>query len=339
MSLRFAVLGLDHRHAYGMAQGMIGAGAELMAYWTEGMPQPLEGFVQRFPDVPRVDDLDALLSDPTLDLVLIASRPDRRADLAIRAMDAGLDVMVDKPGCIDMAQLTALRDAVARTGRIWSVNFSERFEVPAVTMATELVQAGAIGRVVHTLGLGPHRLNPATRPDWFWDAAGYGGILTDIASHQIEQFLHFTRSDTAEVTLARVANHANPDRPAFQDFGELALRSGDVSGYVRVDWYTAEALPTWGDGRLFLTGTTGSIELRKYVDVDGRPGTDHLLLVNAERCAHLDASSAGLPYFAALAADIRDRTETACPQARTFEVCRLAIAAQAMADRAEGGGA
>lgn len=332
MSLRFVVLGLDHRHAYGMADGMIGAGAELSAYWTEGAPQPLEGFAKRFPDAPRAGDLDALLSDPTLDLALIAARPDRRADLAIRAMEAGLDVMVDKPGCIDAEQLARLRDAVARTGRIWSVNFSERFEVPAVTLATRLVAQGAIGRVVHTVGLGPHRLNAGTRPDWFWDAASYGGILTDIASHQIEQFLHFTGRETAEITMARVANHANPGRPRFQDFGEVALRSADASGYVRVDWYTADALPTWGDGRLFLTGTEGSIELRKYVDVAGHPGADHLFLVNGTRCERLDASEAGLAYFAALAADIRDRTETACPQARTFEVCRLAMAAQAMAE-------
>ena len=331
MSLRFAALGLEHRHIYGMAEGMIGAGAAFAGFWTEGSPQPLDGFARRFLDVPRIDDLTTLLADPTLDLVLIAARPDRRADLAIRAMEAGLDVMVDKPGCVDAGQLARLRETVARTGRIWSVNFSERFEVPATTLATRLVAEGAIGRVVHTVGLGPHRLNAATRPGWFWEPATYGGILTDIASHQIEQFLHFTGSETAEVTMARVANHANPDHPRFQDFGELALRAGDVSGYVRVDWYTADALPTWGDGRLFLTGTGGSIELRKYVDVAGRPDGDHLFLTNGTRCEHVDASSAALPYFSALAADIRDRTETACPSVRTFAVCDLAMTAQSMA--------
>ena len=334
--LRFAALGLDHRHIYGMSQGMIDAGAELAAWWTEGDPQPVAGFTRRFPDVPRVTQLDQILNDPAIALVLIACPPDQRADLAIRAMQAGKDVMVDKPGCITLDELRRLRDAVARTGRIWSVNFSERFEVPAVTAATELVRAGAIGTVIHTTGLGPHRLNAHTRPDWFFDAARYGGILTDIASHQIDQFLHFTGQDDAEITLATVGNHANPAHPGFQDFGTLALRAGPAQGFIRVDWYTADALPTWGDGRLFICGTEGTIELRKYVDIAGRPGTDHLYLTNRDECRHIDCSGYPLPYFGNLLADIVSRTESACAQSRTFRVCELAIQAQMIAVAAAG---
>ncbi len=328
MSVRFAAVGLDHRHIFGMSEGLIAAGAVLAGYWTEGTPQPLEGFQRRFPDAARRTDLDAILDDPAIALVVIAARPDRRTTLAIAAMRRGKDVMVDKPGCITEDDLRCLRDTVAETGRIWSVDFSERFEVPATTVATRLVRDGAIGRVIHTTGLGPHRLNAATRPDWFWDAATYGGILTDIASHQIEQFLHFTGSDDARITLAAAANLAHPSRPAFQDFGEIALASDRARGYIRVDWFTADALPTWGDGRLFLTGTEGTIELRKYVDVAGRPGTDHLFLTNGTRCDHIDCSGEPLPYFPNLLSDIRDRTETACPQARTFKAQELAILAQ-----------
>lgn len=328
----FAALGMDHRHIYGMSQGMIGAGAELRGWWTEGAPQPVEGFVARFPDAPR-RDLQEILDDPKIAVVLIACRPDKRADLAIAAMRAGKDVMTDKPGCISAEELMRLRTVVAETGRIWSVNFSERFEVPATTVATRLIQEGAIGQVIHTVGLGPHRLNAASRPDWFFDAATYGGILTDIASHQIEQFLHFTGSEDAEISLASVGNYANPDHTKFQDFGEIALRSGRAHGYIRVDWYTADALPNWGDGRLFISGTEGSIEIRKYVDVAGRAGTDHLFLVNGAQCEHIDCADAELPYFTNFLTDVRDRTETACPQARTFRVCASALQAQALAVR------
>ena len=299
---------------------------------ARAIPQPRAGFVERFPDAPE-RGLQALLDDPAIALVLIACRPDRRADLAIAAMRAGKDVMVDKPGCITPEELERLQATQRETGRIWSVNFSERFEVPATTVATRLVQEGAIGRVVQTVGLGPHRLNAPTRPDWFFNSGTYGGILTDIASHQIEQFLHFTGSEDAEISLSSVGNFANPDYPRFEDFGEIALRSAHAQGYIRVDWYTADALPNWGDGRLFLTGTEGTIELRKYVDVAGRAGTDHLFLVNGTRCEHVDCADAPLPYFAALIADIRDRTETACPQGRTFRVCALAMAAQRLAVR------
>ena len=330
--MKFAAIGIDHRHIFGMAANLMAEGAEFGGWWTEGEPEPLEGFVKRFPDVPRVDHWQALLDDPSIDLIVISCIPRDRAAHAIAAMAAGKDVMTDKPGCTTMAQLDAIMAMQAKTGRIWSVDFSERFEVPAVTRAAELVAQGAIGRVVQTVGLGPHRLNRATRPDWFFDRAAYGGILTDIASHQIDQFLFFTGAKDAQITLPSVANIAHPDDPGLQDFGEIALSASEGRGYIRVDWFTPDALPTWGDGRLTILGTEGYIELRKYVDVGGRPGTDHLVLVNGDRCEMIDASDAGLPYFARIIADIRDRTETAMPQEHAFTVMRLALQAQAKAE-------
>ncbi|MBV2359478.1 Gfo/Idh/MocA family oxidoreductase [Thalassococcus sp. CAU 1522] len=333
MTLTFVALGLDHRHIYGMTENMLRVGARCLGYWTEGNPETLDGFTKRFPDLSRFERIQDVLALGA-DLALISAIPADRAALAIRAMESGHDVMTDKPGCTDLAQLDAIRATVTETGRIWSINFSERFEVPCVTLADQLVQDGAIGRVVHTTGLGPHRLNRATRPGWFFRRDRYGGILTDIASHQIDQFLHFTGSDTAEIAMAHVANHANPGDPGLQDFGEIALRSDRASGYIRVDWYTPDALPNWGDGRLTLLGTNGYIELRKYVDVGGRDGTDHLILVNGERCETIDARDAGLPYFDRLAHDIAHRAETAMTQAHCFAVMDLALRAQAIAEAA-----
>ena len=229
--------------------------------------------------------------------------------------------------------------AVSAWVGLWCLNW--------LTRNTRLAEDAAIGAVlsvffgfgivlltvIQTLGIGPHRLNRPSRPDWFFDRAAYGGILTDIASHQIDQFLFFTGSTDATVTLARVANYANPDDPGLQDFGEIALQSPQGHGYIRVDWYTPDALPTWGDGRLTILGTEGYIELRKYVDV-GQPGTDHLILVNGTRSEKIDASGAGLPFFARLIADIRDRSETAMTQAHVFKVCALSLQAQAMAEAA-----
>jgi len=332
MTLSFVALGLDHRHIYGMTENMARVGARCLGFWTDGDPQPLEGYVKRFPDLHRFDTLEAALGAGA-DLALISAIPADRAALSIRAMQTGHDVMTDKPGCTTHDQLAGIKAAVAETGRIWSINFSERFEVPCVTLADELVRSGAIGKVVHTTGLGPHRLNRATRPDWFFERKKYGGVLTDIASHQIDQFLHFTGSDNAQVTMAHVANHANPDDPGLQDFGEVALRSPHASGYIRVDWYTPDALPSWGDGRLTLLGTDGYIELRKYVDVAGRAGTDSVILVNGTQCETIDARDAGLPYFDRLADDIARRTETAMTQAHCFRVMALALDAQAMAER------
>ncbi len=332
--MKFGAIGIDHRHIFGMSANLMAVGASFVGWSTEGTPPTLEGFAKRFPDVPRADSADILLSDPEIDMILISCIPRDRAGWAVKAMEAGKDVMVDKPGCVTLEELALLRETAARTGRIWSVNYSERFEVACVTRAAELVQDGAIGKVVQTLGVGPHRHNPHLREEWFYDRSAFGGILTDIGSHQIDQFLFFTGSDDAEVMHASVGNYKNPDRPDFHDFGEFVLKSEHGHGYVRVDWYTPDALPTWGDGRLTILGTEGYIELRKYVDVGTSDKTDTLILVNGERCEKIDASDAGLPYSGRLIADVRERTETAMPQAHCFKVMELAIKAQALAEGA-----
>lgn len=332
--MKFAAIGLDHLHIAGMSKNLMAEGAEFVGWWTEGEPMTLSGFKKTLGEIPQVASPEVLLDDPEVDMILTAAVASDRADWAIRAMQAGKDVMADKPACTTLEQLDAIKATVAETGRIWSVDFSERFEVPCVTKAADLVAEGAIGRVVQTLGMGPHRHNPQMRPDWFWDRPSYGGILADIGSHQIDQFLFFTGSTDANIVHASVGNYANPDRPGFQDFGEIVLQSEQGRGYVRLDWYTPNALPTWGDGRLTILGTEGYIELRKYVDVATGKGTDTLILANNDRCEAIDASGAGLPYFARLINDVRDRTETAMPQAHAFKTMELAIKAQM---KAEGG--
>lgn len=327
--VRFGIIGIDHRHIYEMAQFMQDAGALLVGWYTEGTPGTLDGFLRRFPDSPRVDHPDRLLEDPTLDLILTACIPSERAALALRAMAAGKDVLTDKPGCLSVDDLAKLRAEQARTGRIWSVCFSERLKVPCMTLANQMIRDGEIGQVVQTLGLGPHRLNASTRPDWFWDKSKNGGLLADIGTHQIDQFLYLTGASTATIAHASVQSTLRPD---FEDFGQMTLQAGALHGYVRLDWFTPDALPTWGDGRTFILGTKGTIELRKYVDIGGADGTDHVLIVNGTRCEKLGAADAGLPFFAALVQDIRDRTETAMPQDHSFTVTQLALEAQAKAE-------
>ena len=331
--LKFAAIGLDHRHIYHQVGRLLDLGAECKGFHSRDDAVPLEGFVKRFPDLKRVADARALLEDPEVQLIVTAGIPGERAEIAIRAMRYGKDVMVDKPGVITEGQLDAVKRAQAESGKIWSVNFSERFEVRAMTRAAELVQAGALGRVVQTIGLGPHRLNRHLRSPWFFDPSQGGGILADIASHQIDQFLHFTGSHDAEIVASAVANYANPDNPEFEDFGEILLRSDHASGYIRVDWYTPDGLSTWGDGRCTILGTEGYIELRKYVDIAGRTGTDHLFLVDRGATRHIDCSDAPLPYYERLIADVFERTETAMCQAHCFKVCELALAAQIKATR------
>ena len=331
--LKFAAIGLDHRHIYHQVGRLLDLGAECKGYYSRDSAVPLEGFVERFPQLERVADPRVLLEDPEIQLIVSAGIPVERAGIAVLAMRHGKDVMVDKPAVITPEQLDLVKEVQRETGRIWSVNFSERFEVPAMTRAQELVAAGALGRVVQTVGFGPHRLNRHLRPPWFFDPRRGGGILADIGSHQIDQFLVFTGSSDAEIVASAVANYANPQDPEFEDFGEILLRSEHASGYLRVDWYTPDGLSTWGDGRCTILGTEGYIELRKYVDIAGRDGTDHLFLVDKDATRYVDCRDAPLPYYERLIVDVFERTDSAMPQAYCFKVCALALEAEARAMR------
>lgn len=330
----FGVVGADHRHIYHLIEGLLRAGAVCAGYVSASSdPKVVEGVQSRFPQLRAVDTAQELYESPAIDLIVTAAVPCERAGIAIQAMQHGKDVLTDKPGVTDRTQLQQVEAAVKATGRRFAICFSERMIVPSVATAHRLIEDGAIGEVVQTLGMGPHRLNAAIRPDWFFDKSQYGGILVDIASHQIDQFLVLTRSTDAEISHAAIGHLGRATRPDFQDFGEVALQSKTnlARGYIRVDWFTPEGLPTWGDGRLFITGTEGTIELRKYVDIEGRSGTDHLFLCDRQGTRYIDCTSEPITFFNKLVQDIQDRTETAISHAHAFTVCRLALDADAHA--------
>jgi predicted dehydrogenase len=331
----FGVIGINHGHIYGQVEVMLGAGCRLTAF--HAVEDDLAtAFIKRFPEARRAEDECAVLEDSEIRLVLGAGILNERAAMAVRAMRHGKDVMLDKPGATTLAQLAEMRRVRAETGRILSILYSEHYTQRATVAAGELARSGAIGRVMQTIGLGPHRIGNYARPDWFWSLERTGGILCDIASHQVEQFLFFTGSGHADVVASQVANFDHPDQPEFQDFGDMLLTSKHATGYVRVDWFTADGLPAWGDGRLFILGTEGTIELRKYADLAGRTGGDHLFLVDRAGVRHIDCSGTRITYGEQLRDDVLNRTETAMPQAHCFLAMEIALKAQAAAKQIAG---
>ncbi|KAB1111740.1 Gfo/Idh/MocA family oxidoreductase [Neorhizobium galegae] len=332
-NLRIGVIGIDHGHIYGMINGMLDAGATLVA-WTTGEETPeavRKTFQESYPDLPA-RPMQAILDDESIVLVLSAAINSDRAHIAVAAMSHGKDVLVDKPGCTNLEQLADIQRTVGETGRRWVVSFSERVSVESATLADQLVAEGRIGKVVQTVGLGPHRLNAHLRPDWFWDRARCGGILADICANQFDQFLHYTGSTDARVVSAHVTNVANPHRPGFQDFGEVLLEGNGGRGYARVDWLTPDGLPVWGDGRMTILGTEGYIELRKYIDIAGHEGQDHVFVVDKSGVQRFEARGAGKPFFARLAGDVERRTETAMAQSHALLATRLGLQAQLIAE-------
>lgn len=330
--VKFAIDGVNHDHIHGQLAALRRAGGICTGFHAEEEELAAE-FAGRYPDIPHIAEAARLYEDPEIEVVISAAIPGDRAEIALKAMRHGKDVMLDKPGMTSLEQLDAVKKVQAETKRIVSILYSEHFEVPATVRAGELVAQGAIGEIVTMAGLGPHRIRKPQRPPWFFERERYGGILVDIGAHQFEQFLFFTGAEDAAVLSASVGNRANPDKPGLQDVGDVHLRTpAGVTGYIRVDWFTPDGLPVWGDGRLFIVGTEGTIELRKYVDVAGRQGGDHLFLTDGNGVHHIDCSGVDLPYGRQFLADVRDRTETAMPQARCFKAMEIAIEAQQIAE-------
>jgi len=328
----FAVIGLDHAHIYSMTDAVIRGGGVLTSFYAADAAQ-IATFRKRYGDVRLARSEAEVLEDRNIKLVAGAPIPDQRAPLGIRVMQAGKDYLSDKPAITTLAQLVDVRRAIKTTGRKFAIMYSERLEVPAAVAAGQLVDQGAIGKVVQTINIAPHRVSAPTRPTWFWDKARYGGILTDIGSHQADQFVYFTRSTRAHVVASQTGNLNFPDHPKFEDFGDMMLSGNGGTGYVRVDWFTPDGLPTWGDGRLFLLGTEGYIELRKYVDVAGRPGGNHLFLADRKGVRYIDCSRTFLPFGPQLVTDIVERTSTAQDQEGALLAAELVLTAQKNATR------
>ncbi|HEY4249098.1 MAG TPA: Gfo/Idh/MocA family oxidoreductase [Lacunisphaera sp.] len=330
----FAATHLDHGHIYGQCNGLLEAGAHLK--WVyDSDPQRIATFCAKYPQVRAARSLDEILLDPEVKLVAAAAITNERAALGCRVMRAGKDYFTDKAPCTRLDQLAEAHTTATATGRKFMVYFSERLHVESAVFAGELIARGAIGRVLQVMCIAPHRLSKATRPAWFFERQRYGGILCDIGSHQIEQILHFTGATDATVTSSAVANHANPDKPELEDFGEASLIGNNgTSGYLRVDWFTPDGLKTWGDGRTFILGSEGSIELRKYIDVAREDSGDHVYIVDAHGARHLPvAGTVGFPFFGQLVLDCLHRTENAMTQAHVFKAAELCLQAQASARR------
>jgi predicted dehydrogenase len=336
--VRFSVCGMSHDHIYGMVGAMLRGGGKLVSVYASE-PEHGAAFLKRYPDAKLVKTEREVIEDPSIQLILSSAIPNQRADIGIRAMRAGKDYLSDKPGLTTLAQLAEIRRTIAATGKIYAIMYSERLEVKAAVKAGYLVQAGAIGKVIQTINIAPHQIVQGAgdagggtgRPEWFWHPEQYGGILCDIGSHQVDQFLYYTGSTRADVAASQVANVRHKDRPQFQDFGDMMFHGDKGFGYVRLDWFTPRGLGTWGDGRLFILGTDGYMELRKYTDVAAPPerkGGNHLFIVDAKQARYIDCNNVMLPFGPQFIADVANRTHVAQDQTQCLLAMELVVRAQ-----------
>ena len=325
--IKFSVIGINHAHINSQVDAVTRGGGQLISLYAKE-PDLVATFTKRYPQVKLANSEKEILEDTSIQLILSSAIPVDRAGIGIRAMQHGKDYMVDKPGITTLEQLEEVRRVQKQTGRIYSIMYSERFENKATVKAGDLVKEGAIGNVIQTVILAPHRISLTTRPDWFFDKKYFGGIITDIGSHQFDQFLFFTNSDKADIVASQVGNVAHPKYPNFEDFGDVMLQGNGGAGYIRIDWFTPDGLKTWGDGRLTILGTEGYIEVRKNIDIAGREGANHLFVVNNKETKYIDCNNVELPYGRLLVDDVLNRTETAMSQKHCFLATELALKAQ-----------
>ncbi len=329
----FAVVFLDHGHIYGQTNGLMDAGGTLNWVYDPD-PEKVAGFVDKYPDVQVASSYEQILNDESIKMVTAAAIPNKRAAIGYDCLRAGKDYFTDKSPFTTLEQLDTARAVVEETGRKYMVYYSERLHNEAGMKAGELIADGAIGRVLQVINLAPHRLSKATRPDWFFDKEQYGGILTDIGSHQFEQFLSYTGASDATINFARVDNFNNADKPGLEDFGEASLTADNgASFYCRLDWFTPEGSASWGDGRTFVVGTEGTLEARKYMDVARSAPASTIFLVNGTEEQEIQClNNTGFPFFGELILDSLNRTENAMTQEHAFKAAELSMKAQAMAD-------
>jgi predicted dehydrogenase len=329
----FAAIALDHGHIYGMCNGLIEAGAVLKSVYDPD-PKKLDYFCSKFPGVQRAANEAEILGDPEVKLVAGAAVTSERCALGLRVMSAGKDYFTDKAPLTTLQQLDAAKAKVTETSKKYMVYYSERIHVESAVFAGQLVEQGAIGRVIQVLGLGPHRLGAAGRPDWFFIKEKYGGILCDIGSHQIEQFLFYSGAKDAKVVHSQIANYNHPQYPELDDFGDATIVGDNgAAHYFRVDWFTPDGLQMWGDGRSIILGTEGFIEQRKYMQL-GEKGSHggHVYLANKTEESYYDVEGkVGYPYFGQLILDCLNRTENAMTQEHAFKAAELCVRAQMQA--------
>lgn len=331
----FSAVRLDHGHIFGMSQGLIEAGGQLKWVYDPD-PEKVRRFCEAFPQARVARSEDEVFLDPSVHMVAGAAITSERCALGLRAMDAGKDYFTDKAPLTTLEQLEQAKAKVKETGKKYAVYYSERLHVESAVFAGQLIEKDAIGRVVQVIGMGPHR-HGKNRPDWFYETKQFGGILCDIGSHQIEQFLFYTGAKDATVQFSRIANYNNKQHPNFQDFGDASLVADNgATNYFRVDWFTPDALESWGDGRLFILGTKGFIEVRKSLDIARDLDGDQVYLANNEQVVHIPVKGkVGYPYFGQLILDCLNRTENAMTQEHTFKAAELSVKAQMMAVKLE----
>jgi len=206
------------------------------------------------------DDWRAMLDAERPDIVVVAGRYDLNAPIAIEAARRGCHVISEKPAATTLDGLAALRDAVQRSGIIYTSMLAIRYQPPYYT-ARQLVSQGIIGTPYLINGQKSYKWG-AARPDWYADPAKYGNTMAWVGIHAFDFCRWIADVDFCEVS-AYHANCVHTERPGCQDVATVAARltNGGCASFS-MDFLRPAGAATHGDDRARIVGSQGVLEVR-----------------------------------------------------------------------------
>lgn len=256
--IRLAIAGTAHPHV----EYILSELAHQPNVRLVGVSEPDAAASQRYAaglGVPTYVSHDDLLDAHDVDVVAVCGEYGARAGVVIAALQRGAHVLADKPLCTTLADLERIAEAAAAADRVVSIMFEKR-GYPVTIAARRLLADGVLGDLALVASTGPHKLNYSSRPAWFFDRARYGGILGDLAVHDIDLVLALSGASAGSVAR-RAGNLSLPQHPDFSDSGAVLLGAGGVTATIEAHWMWPAASAHHGHYRMRLTGTSGTAEL------------------------------------------------------------------------------
>ena len=234
--LGFGAIGPEHAAAVAAVDGL-----RLTAV-CDKVPARLDAARALSADVAAYTDADELLTRDDVDLVVISTPPNTHADWAMRALDAGKHVVVEKPFCLTTAEADAMVDLAGRNQRALAVYQNRRWDADFLTMK-RVIRSGSIGAVFHYesfVGSYGHPCN-----FWHSDEEVSGGAIYDWGSHYLDWALDLLPQPVQHVTAAthkRVwhdVTNADHSRVTirFVDGAEADFVHSDLAAAMKPKWY------------------------------------------------------------------------------------------------------
>lgn len=263
------LLGITHPHASARIRALREIdGVEVLAA-ADDDPR-LQYFTDKYDLEAR--SIDGVLQDERINAIMVHSKSKDMVPHALRALEAGKSVVVEKPGGGTVEDLVRLAEAEAQAGpgQIVQVGYNVRL-AQSIARAKELVEDGVIGEVVTVSArgaalVGEHRTDHLNQP------ADMGGVLWILGCHMLDSLVHMFGAP--ESVNARVRKSARlSDESSREDSAAVLLNYPEVSmtysfdGHDHLEWFESSRISVYGTAGMIEVGILPQ-SLRVYVDED-----------------------------------------------------------------------